>query len=115
MRQARIGVGRLHSRIADASLRMQPTAELKCELRDLQDARDIVRARRREIPTHCRAGDLDETEQLDALPARERRVLMKEYFTATLEASREVQRNVTYLRRECLTERGVQTRLRLVY
>ena len=47
----------------------------KSELRHLQDARNIVKPSHREIPEHCRAGDLDETEQLNALPARERLLL----------------------------------------
>lgn len=47
----------------------------KSELRDHQDARNIVKASHREIPTHCRAGDLDETKQLNALPVRERLLL----------------------------------------
>ncbi len=68
-------LGRLRNRIADTARKKQPTAELRREVRDLQDVRDIVRASRRETPKHCRAGDLDEAEQLDALPARERLLL----------------------------------------
>ena len=68
-------LGRLRNRIADAAHRKQPTAELKRELRDLEGGREIVRASRREVPTHCRAGDLDEAGQLDALPSRERLLL----------------------------------------
>lgn len=68
-------LGRLRNRIADAAHRKQPTAELKRELRDLEGGREIVRSSRREVPTHCRAGDLDEAGQLDALPSRERLLL----------------------------------------
>lgn len=68
-------LGRLRNRIADAAHRKQPTAELKRELRDLEGGREIVRSSRRALPTHCRAGDLDEAAQLDALPSRERLLL----------------------------------------
>ncbi len=49
-------LGRLRNRIADTARKKQPTAELRREVRDLQDVRDIVRASRRETPKHCRAG-----------------------------------------------------------
>ena len=39
------------------------------------NARRIVKASRREVPRHCRAGDHDEAEKLDALPSRERLLL----------------------------------------
>ena len=39
------------------------------------NARRIVKASRREVPRHCRAGDLDEAEKLDALPSHERLLL----------------------------------------
>ena len=68
-------LGRLRNRIADAARKKRPTADLRKELRDLEGGREIVRSSRREVPTHCRAGDLDEAEQLDALPARERLLL----------------------------------------
>lgn len=74
-RRLDLRLGRLRSRIADAARKKQPTAELKSELRDVQDACDIVKASRRQLPTHCRAGDLDDAERLDTLPARERLLL----------------------------------------
>ena len=64
----------LRNHIADAARKKQATAELKSEVRDLECAREIVSASRREVP-HCRAGDLDEAEKLDALPSRERLLL----------------------------------------
>ena len=68
-------LARLRNHVADAARKKQPTAELKSEIRDLEDARRIVKASRREVPRHCRAGDLDEAEKLDALPSRERLLL----------------------------------------
>ena len=59
-------LARLRNHIADAARKKLPTAELKSEVRDLEGAREIIRASRREMPRHCRAGDLDEAEKLDA-------------------------------------------------
>ena len=68
-------LARLRNHVADAARKKQPTAELKSKIRDLEDARKIVNASRREVPRHCRAGDLDEAEKLNALPSRERLLL----------------------------------------
>ena len=68
-------LARLRNRIADATRKKRPTVELKSEVRDLEDALEIVKASRRDVPKHCPAGDLDEAEQLDALPSRERLLL----------------------------------------
>ena len=68
-------LARLRNRVAEATRKKQPTAELKSEVRDLEGAREIVRASRREVPRHCRAGDLDQAQKLDALPSRERLLL----------------------------------------
>jgi len=68
-------LARLRNRVADAARKKQPTAELKSQVRDLEGAREIVKASRRGVPRHCRAGDLDEAEKLDVLPSRERLLL----------------------------------------
>ena len=68
-------LARLRNRVAEAARKKRPTAELKSEVRDLEGAREIVKASRRGVPRHCRAGDLDEAEKLDALPSRERLLL----------------------------------------
>lgn len=66
-------LARRRNRVAEATRKKkQPTAELKSEVRDLEGAREMVKASRRAVPRHCRAGDLDEAERLDALPSRER-------------------------------------------
>ena len=67
--------GRRRNRIADAVRKKQPTKALTREVRNLQNARDIVEASCRKMSTHCLAGDLDEVEQLDALTAHERLLL----------------------------------------
>ena len=68
-------LARLRNRVADATRKKKPTVELKSEVRDLEDVIEIVKASRKDVPKHCRAGDLDEAEQLDALPSRERLLL----------------------------------------
>jgi len=68
-------LGRLRNRVAEAAGKKLQTGELKSEVRDLEGAREIVKASRRGVPRHCRAGDLGEAEKLDALPSRERLLL----------------------------------------
>ena len=68
-------LGRRRNRITDAVRKKQPTQALTREVRNLQNARDIVEASCRKMATHCLAGDLDEVEQLDALTAHERLLL----------------------------------------
>ncbi|MCY4591182.1 MAG: hypothetical protein OXE86_11620, partial [Alphaproteobacteria bacterium] len=68
-------LARLRKRVGDAARKKHPTAELKSEVRDLEGAREIVKASRRGVPGHCRAGDLDEAEKLDVLPSRQRLLL----------------------------------------
>ena len=75
IRRAERQLARLRNRIADATRKKRPTAELRSEFRDLEDAIGIVRASRSDVSKHCRAGDLGEAEQLDALPSRERLLL----------------------------------------
>ena len=75
IRRAERQLARLRNRIADAIRKNKPTVELKSEVRDLEDALEIVKASRKDVPKHCRAGDLDEAEQLDALPSHQRLLL----------------------------------------
>ena len=53
----------------------QPTAELKSEAKDIEDALKIVKASRGDVSKRCRAGDLDQAQQLDALLSRDRLLL----------------------------------------
>ena len=75
IRLAERQLARLRNRIADATRKNKPTVELKSEVRDLEDVLEIVKASRKDVPKHCRAGDLGEAEQLDALPSRQRLLL----------------------------------------
>ena len=63
---------RLRNRLADAAMKNKPTKALESEIGNLHSALESARANRTNTPTHCRAGDLDEDQQRDALPSRER-------------------------------------------
>ena len=63
---------RLRNRLADAAMKNKPTQALESEIGNLESALESARANRNNTPTHCRAGDLDEDQQLDALPSRQR-------------------------------------------
>ena len=75
IRSAERRLARLRNRIAGAARKKRPTAQLRSEVRDLEGALEIAKASRRNVPKHCRAGDLDEDRQLDALPSRDRLLL----------------------------------------
>ncbi len=75
IRSAERRLARLRNRIAGAARKKRPKAQLRREVSDLEGALEIARASRRNVPKHCRAGDLDEDQQLDALPSRDRLLL----------------------------------------
>ncbi len=75
IRSAERRLASLRNRIAGAARKKRPKAQLRREVSDLEGALEIARASRRNVPKHCRAGDLDEDQQLDALPSRDRRLL----------------------------------------
>ena len=65
-------LARLRATLAELRARKKPALEIKAEIKDLEDALDILRTVARIESTHCRAGDLSEVERLDVLPSRER-------------------------------------------
>ena len=65
-------LARVRTTLAERLARKKTAPELKQEIKDLEDALDIVRTVARTENTHCRAGDLSEIERLDVLPSRER-------------------------------------------
>ena len=66
----------MRTTLAERLARKKPAPELKQEIKDLEDALDVVRTVARTVArtenTHCRAGDLSEIVRLDILPSRER-------------------------------------------
>ncbi len=75
IRSAECRLASLRNRSAGAARKKRPKAQLRREVSDLEGALEIARASRRNVPKHCRAGDLDEDQQLDALPSRDRILL----------------------------------------
>ena len=65
-------LARMRTTLAERLARKKPAPELKQEIKDLEDALDVVRTVARTENTHCRAGDLSEIERLDVVASRER-------------------------------------------
>ena len=63
---------RLRCDHAEAIREQKPVDRLTSEAESLETIIDTASADRRNAPRHCRVGDLDETERLDARPSRQR-------------------------------------------
>ena len=72
IRNGKRRLARLRERIAAAIRKQKPADKLTSEAENLETIIETATADRRNAPRHCRVGDLDETERLDALPSRQR-------------------------------------------
>ena len=65
-------LARVRTTLAERRARKKPAPQLTAEIKDLEDALDIVRTVAKSEKTLCRSGDLSAIKRLDALPSRER-------------------------------------------